>query len=257
MITIDQSPIGRIPRSNAATYTDTFTAIRSLYAGLPDAKKRRLQPRDFSFNVPGGRCEKCQGAGVLSIKMHFLPEVRVICPVCRGARFKREVTDVKYNGCSISDVLNMSVCEAFELFKSDVQVSDKLGVLIEVGLGYLKLGQAATTLSGGEAQRIKLAKELSRKSKGHTLYMLDEPTSGLHPHDVKKLIAVLQRLVDVGNSVVVIEHNPDVIKSSDWVIDFGSEGGINGGLIMACGTPEQIAFAPGSHTGRYLKRILG
>jgi excinuclease ABC subunit A len=257
VITIDQSPIGRIPRSNAATYTDTFTAIRNLYAGLPDAKKHGLKPRDFSFNVPGGRCEKCQGAGVLAIKMHFLPEVRVVCPVCRGARFRREVTEVRYSGFSISDVLNMSVREAYDLFKSDAQVSDKLNVLIEVGLGYLKLGQAATTLSGGEAQRIKLAKELSRKSKGHTLYMLDEPTSGLHPHDVKKLIAVLQRLVDAGNTVVVIEHNLDVVKSSDWVIDFGPEGGADGGQIIACGTPEQIAAAPGSHTGRYLSRLVG
>ncbi len=257
VITIDQSPIGRIPRSNAATYTDAFTAIRSVYAGLPDAKEKGLQPRDFSFNVPGGRCEKCQGAGVLSIKMHFLPEVRVVCPSCRGARFKRAVTEVKYNGCSISDVLNMTIREAYDLFKSNAQVSDKLGVLIEVGLGYLKLGQAATTLSGGEAQRIKLAKELSRKSKGHTLYMLDEPTSGLHPHDVKKLIAVLQRLVEAGNTVVVIEHNLDVIKASDWIIDFGPEGGSNGGQIMACGTPEQVACAPGSHTGKYLKRLLG
>ncbi len=257
VITIDQTPIGRIPRSNAATYTDTFTAIRGVYAGLPDAKKRKLQPRDFSFNVPGGRCEKCQGAGVLSIKMHFLPEVQVVCPVCRGARFKREVTDVKYKGCSISDVLNMSISAAFDLFRTEAQVSDKLGLLIEVGLGYLKLGQAATTLSGGEAQRIKLAKELSRKSKGHTLYMLDEPTSGLHPHDVKKLITVLQRLVEAGNTVVVIEHNLDVIKTSDYVIDFGPEGGTNGGQIMACGTPEQVACTERSHTGSYLKRLIG
>lgn len=256
VITIDQTPIGRIPRSNAATYTDAFTAIRNLFAELPEAKKQRLQPRHFSFNVPGGRCEKCQGAGVLSIKMHFLPEVQVICPACRGARFKREILDVKYCRTSISEVLNMAIQDAAVLFKYIRPVADKLDLLNEVGLGYLKLGQPATTLSGGEAQRIKLSKELSRKGKGHTLYLLDEPTVGLHPHDVKKLISVLQRLVDAGNTVVVIEHNLDVIKTSDWVIDFGPEGGKNGGEILVCGTPEQIATAGNSHTGRYLKKLL-
>lgn len=256
VITIDQTPIGRIPRSNAATYTDTFTAIRNVYARLPEAKKLKLTARHFSFNVPGGRCEKCQGAGVLTIKMHFLPEVQVVCPACKGARFKREVLAVKYNGYSISDVLNMSIEEASDLFKGDDDVGGKLSLLKEVGLGYLKLGQPATTLSGGEAQRIKLAKELSRKSKGHTLYLLDEPTTGLHPSDVKKLVQVLQRLVDADNTVVTIEHNLDVIKTADWVIDFGPEGGLDGGEIIACGTPEQVAAEKYSHTGHYLAKLL-
>jgi excinuclease ABC subunit A len=256
VITIDQTPIGRIPRSNAATYTDTFTAIRNVFTELPEAKKQRLLPRHFSFNVPGGRCEKCQGAGVLSIKMHFLPEVQVMCPACRGARFKREILEVKYGGSSISEVLNMAIQDAAVLFKHVGPVADKLDLLNEVGLGYLKLGQPATTLSGGEAQRIKLSKELSRKGKGHTLYLLDEPTVGLHPHDAKKLISVLQRLVDAGNTVVVIEHNLDVIKTSDWVIDFGPEGGRNGGEILACGTPEQVVAARNSHTGRYLGKVF-
>jgi len=257
VITINQTPIGRIPRSNAATYTDTYTAVRNVYAGLPESKKFGLQPRHFSFNAPGGRCEKCQGAGVLSIKMHFLPEVQVVCPVCKGARFKKEVLGVKYNGRSISDVLNMTIHEASELFGSVSAVADRLELLNEVGLGYLKLGQPATTLSGGEAQRIKLSKELARKSKGHVLYLLDEPTTGLHPHDVKKLLSVLQRLVEAGNTVVVIEHNPDVIKMADWVIDFGPEGGSGGGLIMAAGTPELIAGTADSYTGMYLAKIAG
>ncbi len=257
VITIDQTPIGRIPRSNAATYTDTFTAIRNIYAELPEAKRSKLKPRDFSFNVPGGRCEKCQGAGVLSIKMHFLPEVQVVCPACKGARFKREVINVKYNGYSIAEVLNMSIQEASELFKLVRPAADRLELLNEVGLGYLKLGQPATTLSGGEAQRIKLSKELSRKGKGHTLYLLDEPTVGLHPHDVKKLISVLQRLVEAGNTVIVIEHNLDVIKTSDWVIDFGPESGADGGEIMASGTPEQVACVTGSYTGAYLRKLAG
>ncbi len=256
VITIDQAPIGRIPRSNAATYTDTFTAIRNLYAQLPEAKKLKLSARHFSFNVPGGRCEKCQGAGVLSIKMHFLPEVQVVCPACKGARFRREILTVKYNGYNISDVLNMSIEDATTLFIADAAVGDKLKVLKEVGLGYLKLGQPATTLSGGEAQRIKLAKELSRKSKGHTLYLLDEPTTGLHPADIKKLVQVLQRLVDADNTVVTIEHSPDVIKTSDWVIDFGPEGGLEGGEIIACGTPEQVAAVDRSHTGKYLAKLF-
>ncbi len=254
VITIDQTPIGRIPRSNAATYTDVFTAIRNLYAELPAAKKHKLSSRHFSFNVPGGRCEKCQGAGTMSIKMHFMPEIQVVCPGCHGRRFKREVIDVKYEGQSISDVLNMSIQETAELFKSVGSVAEKLDLLNEVGLGYLKLGQSATTLSGGEAQRIKLARELSRKGKGHTLYLLDEPTVGLHPYDVKKLITVLQRLVEAGNSVVVIEHNIDVIRTSDWVVDFGPEGGNDGGEIIAAGTPEQVAASGRSYTGAYLRR---
>ncbi len=255
VITIDQAPIGRIPRSNAATYTDTFTAIRNVYAQLPEAKKMKLSARHFSFNVPGGRCEKCQGAGVLAIKMQFLPEVQVVCPACKGARFKREVLAVKYNGHSISDVLNMSIDEAADLFNANDAVGDRLMLMKEVGLGYLKLGQPATTLSGGEAQRIKLAKELSRKSKGHTLYLLDEPTTGLHPSDVKKLVNVLQHLVDADNTVVTIEHNLDVVKTSDWVIDFGPEGGLEGGEIIACGTPGQLAAVKHSHTGQYLAKI--
>jgi excinuclease ABC subunit A len=254
VITIDQTPIGRIPRSNAATYTDVFTAIRNLYAELPAAKKHKLSSRHFSFNVPGGRCEKCQGAGVMSIKMHFMPEIQVVCPSCHGRRFKREVIDVRYEGQSISDVLNMSIQEAAELFENVGTVAEKLDLLNEVGLGYLKLGQSATTLSGGEAQRIKLARELSRKGKGHTLYLLDEPTVGLHPYDVKKLISVLQRLVEAGNSVVVIEHNIDVIRTSDWVMDFGPEGGNDGGEIIAEGTPEQVAGSERSYTGDYLRR---
>lgn len=255
VITIDQTPIGRVPRSNAATYTDVFTAIRNLYAELPEAKKHKLASRHFSFNVPGGRCEKCQGAGVMPIKMHFMPEIQVVCPACHGRRFRREVIDVRYEGQSISDVLNMSIQEAAELFRNVGPVAEKLYLLNEVGLGYLKLGQSATTLSGGEAQRIKLARELSRKGKGHTLYLLDEPTVGLHPYDVKKLISVLQRLVEAGNSVVVIEHNLDVVRTSDWVIDFGPEGGNDGGEIIAAGTPEQVAGAERSYTGAYLGRL--
>ena len=224
---------------------------------MPEAKRSKLKARDFSFNVPGGRCEKCQGAGVLSIKMHFLPEVQVVCPACKGARFNREVINVKYSGYSIAEVLNMSIQEASELFRLVRPAADRLELLNEVGLGYLKLGQPATTLSGGEAQRIKLAKELSRKGKGHTLYLLDEPTVGLHPHDVKKLISVLQRLVEAGNSVIVIEHNLDVIKTSDWVIDFGPEGGANGGEVLASGTPEQVACITGSYTGAYLRKLAG
>ncbi|HEX2944439.1 MAG TPA: excinuclease ABC subunit UvrA [Clostridia bacterium] len=254
VITIDQTPIGRIPRSNAATYTDVFTAIRNLYAELPAARKLKLASRHFSFNVPGGRCEKCQGAGVMSIKMHFMPEVQVVCPACHGRRFRREIIDVKYGGQSISDILNMSIQEAAELFRAVGSIGEKLDLLNEVGLGYLKLGQSATTLSGGEAQRIKLARELSRKGKGHTLYLLDEPTVGLHPYDVKRLISVLQRLVEAGNSVVVIEHNLDVVRTSDWVMDFGPEGGSGGGELIACGTPEQIAAVGRSYTGAYLRK---
>ena len=256
VIAIDQTPIGRIPRSNAATYTDAYTAIRNIFAALPEAKKQKLQPRHFSFNVPGGRCEKCQGSGVLSIKMHFLPQVQVICPACKGARFKREVSAVKYDGYSISEVLNMSVEDAADLFRTAEPVAGKLNLLKKVGLGYLKLGQPATTLSGGEAQRIKLAKELSKKGKGRTLYLLDEPTTGLHPSDVKKLVSVLTHLVDAGNTVVVIEHNLDIIKTSDWVIDFGLEGGVDGGQIMAFGTPEQVAMTDNSHTGACLRKLL-
>ncbi len=256
LITIDQTAIGRVPRSNAATYTDAFTAIRNVFAGLPEAVEHGLQARHFSFNVSGGRCEKCQGAGVITINMHFLPDVEVLCPKCRGKRFLPEVLAVKYRGASISDVLNMSIGEANELFREEASVADKLDLLEQVGLGYLQLGQPATTLSGGEAQRIKLAKELSRKSKGHTLYLLDEPTVGLHPHDAKKLLALLQRLVDADNTVVVIEHNLDIVKAADWVIDFGPEGGHAGGQIIACGTPEQVAQSDVSVTGKLLRKML-
>ncbi|HHV28102.1 excinuclease ABC subunit UvrA [Acetivibrio mesophilus] len=256
VITIDQSPIGRTPRSNAATYTDVFKSIRNLYAELSETKIKGIQAKHFSFNVPGGRCEKCKGAGVLSISMHFLPNVQVRCPACHGRRFKREILNIKYNGYSISDVLDMSIQEAVSVFKDIKPIYEKMSLMEEVGLGYLQLGQAATTLSGGEAQRVKLAKELSKNKKGHTLYLLDEPTTGLHPHDVHKLIPLLQRLVEAGNTVVVIEHNLDVISVADWIIDFGPEGGDAGGEIVAQGTPEQVAKVTESKTGFCLKEIF-
>lgn len=257
VVAIDQTPISRIPRSNAVTYTDAFTAIRGVFAGLPEARRRKLQARHFSFNVPGGRCERCQGAGVLAVKMHFLPEVQVRCPVCQGRRFKPEVLAVTYRGYNIADVLQMTIEEARALFADVGEAASRLGLLAEVGLGYLQLGQPATTLSGGEAQRIKLAKELARKGKGHTLYLLDEPTCGLHPHDVKRLLAVLRRLVDAGNTVAVIEHNLDVIRAADYLIDFGPEGGDAGGYIIAEGTPEQVAAVEESWTGASLRRVAG
>lgn len=256
IITIDQTPIGRTPRSNAATYTDIFTYVRSLYASLPDAKKNGLLPNHFSFNVAGGRCEKCEGAGELTIPMHFLPDVQVPCPVCRGKRFKKEILAHRYKGRSIADVLDMTIVEATELFNTVEPIADRLSVLNEVGLGYLKLGQPATTLSGGEAQRIKLAKELGKRGKNHTLYLMDEPSTGLHPHDVQKLTALFMRLVEQGNTVVVVEHNTDIIMMSDWVIDFGPEGGEAGGRIIAQGSPEQVAQEQGSQTGQILKELL-
>ncbi|BCJ94843.1 excinuclease ABC subunit A [Anaerocolumna cellulosilytica] len=252
VITIDQTPIGRTPRSNAATYTDVFTSIRTIYANLEEAKKKKLTLKHFSFNVPGGRCEKCQGAGVLTISMHFLPDEQVCCPVCHGKRFKRDILDIKYKGYHIADILNMTISEAMQIFEDVKPVYDRLSVMSEVGIGYLQLGQAATTLSGGEAQRIKLAKELGKRNSGHTLYLLDEPTSGLHPYDVVKLISLLQNLVKEGNTVVVIEHNMEVIKSANWIIDMGPEGGEQGGLIVAEGTQEQIARIQSSITGKYL-----
>ena len=256
VIDIDQSPIGRTPRSNPATYTGAFTPIREWFAQLPEAKARGYAPGRFSFNVKGGRCEACQGDGVIKIEMHFLPDVYVTCDVCKGKRYDRETLEVKYRNKSISDVLDMTVEEARELFKAAPSIRDKMQTLARVGLDYVHVGQQATTLSGGEAQRVKLSKELSRRSTGRTLYILDEPTTGLHFHDVKKLLEVLHELVDQGNSVLVIEHNLEVIKTADWVLDLGPEGGDGGGEIVAVGTPEDIAANPRSHTGRFLKQVL-
>jgi excinuclease ABC subunit A len=256
VIEIDQSPIGRTPRSNPATYTGAFTLIRDWFAGLPESAERGYKPGRFSFNVKGGRCEACQGDGLIKIEMHFLPDVYVTCEECHGRRYNRETLDVKFKGQSIADVLDMTIEDAEEFFKAVPPIRDRMHMLNEVGLGYVKVGQQATTLSGGEAQRVKLAKELARRSTGQTLYILDEPTTGLHFEDVRKLLEVLQRLVDQGNSVVVIEHNLDVIKVADWLIDLGPEGGVRGGEIVATGTPEQVAANPASFTGRYLKPLL-
>jgi len=256
VIDIDQSPIGRTPRSNPATYTGAFTQIRDWFAGLPESQARGYKPGRFSFNVKGGRCEACTGDGLLKIEMHFLPDVYVTCDVCHGARYNRETLQVKFKGKSIADVLDMTVEDAVEFFKAVPPIRDKMAMLAEVGLGYVKVGQQATTLSGGEAQRVKLAKELSRRATGNTLYILDEPTTGLHFEDVRKLLEVLHALVEQGNTVVVIEHNLDVIKTADWVLDLGPEGGVKGGEVVAEGTPEQVAKAKGSFTGRYLAPLL-
>ena len=256
VIDIDQSPIGRTPRSNPATYTGAFTPIREWFSGLPEAKIRGYAPGRFSFNVKGGRCEACQGDGVIKIEMHFLPDVYVTCDVCKGKRYNRETLEVQFKGKSISDVLDMTVDEAAIFFTAVPAVRDKMLTLQRVGLGYVKVGQQATTLSGGEAQRVKLAKELSKRSTGRTLYILDEPTTGLHFHDVAKLLEVLHELVDQGNSVAVIEHNLEVIKTADWVIDIGPEGGDGGGEIVAEGTPEQIILEERSYTGKFLKGLL-
>ncbi len=256
VIDIDQSPIGRTPRSNPATYTGAFTPIREWFAQLPEAKTRGYQPGRFSFNVKGGRCEACQGDGVIKIEMHFLPDVYVTCDVCKGRRYDRETLEVKFRDKSISDVLDMSVEEAAQLFQAVPSIREKMETLARVGLNYVKVGQQATTLSGGEAQRVKLSKELSKRATGRTLYILDEPTTGLHFHDVAKLLEVLHELVDQGNTVVVIEHNLEVIKTADWVIDLGPDGGDGGGRIVAQGTPEEIAASPESHTGRFLKEVL-
>ena len=256
VIDIDQSPIGRTPRSNPATYTGAFTPIREWFAGLPEAKARGYQPGRFSFNVKGGRCEACQGDGVIKIEMHFLPDVYVTCDVCKGKRYDRETLEVKYREKSIADVLDMTVEEAATLFKAVPSIREKMETLKRVGLDYIHVGQQATTLSGGEAQRVKLSKELARRSTGRTLYILDEPTTGLHFHDVKKLLEVLHELVDQGNSVVVIEHNLEVIKTADWIIDMGPEGGDGGGEIVAQGPPEEIVKVSRSHTGRFLKEVL-
>ncbi|MEM9060111.1 MAG: excinuclease ABC subunit UvrA [Pseudomonadota bacterium] len=256
VIDIDQSPIGRTPRSNPATYTGAFTPIRDWFAGLPEAKARGYKPGRFSFNVKGGRCEACQGDGVIKIEMHFLPDVYVTCETCKGARYNRETLEIKYRGKSIAEVLDMTVEDGVKFFEAIPMIREKLVTLERVGLGYIKIGQQATTLSGGEAQRVKLSKELSKRATGRTLYILDEPTTGLHFEDVKKLLEVLQELVDAGNSIVVIEHNLDVIKTADWIIDLGPEGGDGGGQIVATGTPEDVAEIEGSHTGRYLSPML-
>lgn len=256
VIDIDQRPIGRTPRSNPATYTGAFTPIRDWFAGLPEAKTRGYKPGRFSFNVKGGRCEACQGDGVIKIEMHFLPDVYVTCETCNGARYNRETLEIKFKGKSIADVLDMTVEDAQEFFKAVPSIRDKMDALMRVGLGYIKVGQQATTLSGGEAQRVKLSKELAKRSTGRTLYILDEPTTGLHFEDVRKLLEVLHELVDQGNTVVVIEHNLDVVKTADHIIDIGPEGGDGGGTIVAEGTPEEVAEVEASHTGRYLKPML-
>jgi excinuclease ABC subunit A len=256
VIDIDQSPIGRTPRSNPATYTDLFTPIRDWFAELPDSRARGYKPGRFSFNVKGGRCEACQGDGVLKIEMHFLPDVYVTCDACKGQRYNRETLEIKFRGKSIAEVLAMTVDEAVPYFSAQSRIHDRLRILQQVGLGYIALGQQATTLSGGEAQRIKLSKELARRATGRTLYILDEPTTGLHFEDVRKLLEVLHALVDQGNTVVVIEHNLEVLKTADWILDLGPEGGDGGGRIVAQGTPEDIAACPESHTGRFLAPLL-
>jgi excinuclease ABC subunit A len=256
VIDIDQSPIGRTPRSNPATYTGLFTPIRELFTALPEAKMRGYGPGRFSFNVKGGRCEACQGDGLVKIEMHFLPDVYVPCEVCKGRRYNRETLEVRYKGRSIADVLDLTVADALDFFSNQRRIAEKLELLNDVGLGYIHLGQAATTLSGGEAQRVKLATELAKRDTGRTLYILDEPTTGLHFEDVRLLLEVLHRLVDKGNTVLVIEHNLDVIKTADWIVDLGPEGGDAGGRIVAKGTPEQVAEVPESYTGRFLKRAL-
>jgi excinuclease ABC subunit A len=256
IIDIDQSPIGRTPRSNPATYTDLFAPIRDWFAELPDSRARGYKSGRFSFNVKGGRCEACSGDGLIKIEMHFLPDVFVTCDVCKGRRYNRETLEVKFREKSIADVLDMSVDEALPFFSAVPRIYERLSILARVGLGYVKLGQQATTLSGGEAQRIKLAKELARRATGRTIYILDEPTTGLHFEDVRKLLEVLHTLVDQGNTILVIEHNLEVIKTADWIIDMGPEGGDGGGRIVAEGTPEDIAASPDSHTGRFLKPLV-
>jgi excinuclease ABC subunit A len=256
VINVDQSPIGRTPRSNPATYTGLLTPIRELFAGVPLARTR-LQPGAlFSFNVKGGRCEACQGDGMIKVEMHFLPDIFVPCDVCHGKRYNRETLEIRYKGKTIHEVLQMTVEQAREFFDAVPAVARKLQTLVDVGLSYIQLGQSATTLSGGEAQRVKLALELSKRDTGRTLYILDEPTTGLHFQDIEMLLSVLHRLRDHGNTVVVIEHNLDVIKTADWIVDLGPEGGDGGGRIIVTGTPEDVARAKGSHTGRYLARFL-
>jgi excinuclease ABC subunit A len=255
-IVIDQSPIGRTPRSNPATYTTIFTDIRDLFAGVPEAKLRGYGPGRFSFNVKGGRCEECEGDGMKRIEMHFLPDVFVTCEVCHGQRYNRETLEVTYKGKTVADALDMTVTEAVQFFSAIPVLHKKLQTLEDVGLGYLHLGQSATTLSGGEAQRVKLASELLKRSTGSTFYILDEPTTGLHFEDIACLLEVLERLVERGNTVLVIEHNLDVLKSVDYIVDLGPDGGSGGGKIVAAGTPEEVAEVPGSYTGQYLKTLL-
>jgi excinuclease ABC subunit A len=256
VVEISQAPIGRSPRSNPATYTGLFAPIRELFAELPEARTRGYGPGRFSFNVKGGRCEACAGDGVIAIEMHFLPDVFVTCEVCRGRRYDRETLEVRFKGYSIADVLDLTVAEAFDVLGSVPAVRTRLEVLRDVGLGYLRLGQAGNTLSGGEAQRVKLARELARRATGRTLYVLDEPTTGLHFDDVRSLLDVLDRLVDAGNTVLLIEHNLDVILAADWVIDLGPEGGSAGGRVVAVGTPEQVAACEASYTGHFLRRVI-
>ncbi len=257
VIDIDQSPIGRTPRSNPATYTGVLTPIRELLARLPESRARGYKIGRFSFNIKGGRCEACEGDGVIRIAMHFLPDIYVTCERCQGRRYNRETLEIRYKGKNIADILAMTVEEALEFFDNIPPIKNRLQTVFDVGLGYITLGQSSVTLSGGEAQRVKLAKELSRRSTGKTLYILDEPTTGLHPADIRHLLAVLGRLVDSGNTVVVIEHNLDVIKTADYVIDLGPEGGDGGGKVVFCGTPEEVADCPDSYTGRFLKQTLG
>ncbi|MCM8800321.1 MAG: ATP-binding cassette domain-containing protein, partial [Candidatus Omnitrophica bacterium] len=256
VIVVDQSPIGRTPRSNPATYTGVFTPIRELFSQLPEARIRGFKPGRFSFNVKGGRCEACQGDGIKRIEMHFLPDVYVRCDVCKGRRFNEQTLEVKYKGYSIADILELSVEESRQLFQNIPRIKSILDTLYDVGLGYIQLGQSATTLSGGEAQRIKLASELSKRATGRTVYILDEPTTGLHFADVNNLISVLQRLVDMGNTVIVIEHNLEVIKCADYIIDLGPEGGEKGGDLIACGSPEEICKVESSYTGYFLRKLL-
>jgi len=257
VVNIDQSPIGRTPRSNPATYTGLFTPIRELFAGVPESRSRGYQPGRFSFNVKGGRCEVCQGDGVIQVAMHFLPDIYVPCDQCHGRRYNRETLDIRYKGRTIHEVLEMTVEDALAFYQAVPAVARKLQTLADVGLSYIKLGQNATTLSGGEAQRVKLARELSKRDTGQTLYILDEPTTGLHFHDIEQLLKVLHELRDRGNTMVVIEHNLDVIKTADWIVDLGPEGGGGGGEVVATGTPEQVAAHPASHTGRFLAPVLG
>jgi excinuclease ABC subunit A len=256
VINVDQTPLGRTPRSNPATYTGLFTHIRELFAQLPDARMRGYGPGRFSFNVKGGRCEACQGDGIIRIEMHFLPDVYVTCEVCGGQRYNRDTLEVQYKGKSIAEVLDLTVLDALAFMSSVPPIRQKLETLRDVGLDYIHLGQSATTLSGGEAQRIKLAKELSRRATGRTLYILDEPTTGLHFDDIKRLLAVLGRLADAGNTIIVIEHNLDVIKTADYVIDLGPEGGDRGGQVVAQGSPEDVAAVVESHTAHFLRQVL-
>ncbi|HSA78240.1 MAG TPA: excinuclease ABC subunit UvrA, partial [Nitrospirota bacterium] len=256
VIDIDQSPIGRTPRSNPATYTGVFGPVRDLFAQLPESRVRGYKPGRYSFNVKGGRCEACEGDGLIKIEMHFLPDVYVTCDVCHGSRYNRETLDIKYKGKNIAEVLAMTVEQAYDFFQAIPPIRSKLQTLTDVGLGYITLGQSATTLSGGESQRVKLSKELSRRATGRTLYILDEPTTGLHFADTQKLLDMLNQLVDTGNTVVVIEHNLDVIKTADWIIDLGPEGGDRGGQIVAEGTPEAVVQVKESYTGQFLKKIL-